>query len=56
MRSFMICNHKRNLGDKINNNERAGRVARMEEKSVAHKVLVVKTQGKRPLGKLGVGG
>ena len=38
-------------GDKIENNEIAGHVARMEEGKGVHKVLVGKPEGNRPLGR-----
>ena len=39
------------MGDKIEKNEMAGHMARMEEGRGVHKVLVGRPEGKRPLGR-----
>ena len=41
------------MGDKLEKNEMAGHVALMEEKRGVYRVLVGKSEGKRPLGRLG---
>ena len=39
------------MGDKLEKNEMAGHVALMEEKRGVYRVLVGKSEGKRPLGR-----